>query len=106
MTWLVPLGPGLTKISVLLFYKRIFLGVFFRFASWVLLILSVIWTVAFFFATFRECSAFLDIGSFARPAKTLQCIPSLSGAIGRLWSVAFISSALKQFSQRRARISC
>jgi hypothetical protein len=46
---------GLTKISVLLFYKRIFRGPLFSLLTNVLIILVSAWTVAFFFANLLKC---------------------------------------------------
>lgn len=51
--WLAALGPGLTKLSVLLFYKRIFVGKVFNITNWTLLVLSASWTIGGFFSNFR-----------------------------------------------------
>lgn len=50
---MLALGP--TKLSVLLFYRRIFQGKIFDIASWTLIILVSIWTIAFFFTNLFVC---------------------------------------------------
>ncbi|CAF9939787.1 MAG: hypothetical protein ALECFALPRED_008288 [Alectoria fallacina] len=46
---------GLTKLSVLLLYKRIFRGALFLAFVWTMITVIVIWTVAFFFANMLQC---------------------------------------------------
>lgn len=46
---------GLTKLSVLLLYKRIFHGALFLASVWTMITVIVIWTVAFFFANMLQC---------------------------------------------------
>ena len=46
---------GLTKLSVLLFYKRVFRGNTFNAAVWTMISIICIWTVAFFFANLLQC---------------------------------------------------
>ncbi|MCJ1240292.1 hypothetical protein MMC14_008292 [Varicellaria rhodocarpa] len=50
---LLALGP--TKLSVLLFYRRIFRGKWFNIASWVLIGAVSAWTIAFFFSNLFIC---------------------------------------------------
>lgn len=52
------LGP--TKISVLLFYRRIFRGQIFTVVNWTLIGICTSWTVAFFFANTLECIPITD----------------------------------------------
>ena len=53
LSQMLALGP--TKLSVLLFYRRIFRGRSFDIASWSLIVLVVIWTVAFFITNLIVC---------------------------------------------------
>lgn len=49
---------GFTKLAILLFYKRIFGGAqraFFNTALWIMLGLTVTWTVAYFFSNVLQC---------------------------------------------------
>ena len=46
---------GLIKLSVLLLYRRLFLGRIFGFYSLAMCILIVLWSFAFFFATAFQC---------------------------------------------------
>ncbi|KAI0841504.1 hypothetical protein F5Y06DRAFT_259662 [Hypoxylon sp. FL0890] len=47
---------GMTKISVLLMYKRIFMTPKFRIMVWILIGLSIAWTITFTFALMFSCS--------------------------------------------------
>lgn len=49
------LAFGLTKLSVLLLYKRIFRGAVFMASVWTMITIIVIWTIAFFFANMLQC---------------------------------------------------
>ena len=57
MQWLVVLSAGVTKLSVLLLYKRIFKGKVFDVCTWILLFLSLTWTISFFFGNLRKVSS-------------------------------------------------
>ena len=46
---------GLTKLSVLLFYKRVFRGNTFNVAVWTMISIVSVWTVAFFFSNLLQC---------------------------------------------------
>lgn len=46
---------GLTKLSVLLFYKRVFRGNTFNAAVWTMISIIGVWSVAFFFANLLQC---------------------------------------------------
>ena len=50
--WTAALGEGLTKISILLLYKRIFLGKTFIVSTSIVMALCVTWTISFFFSNF------------------------------------------------------
>jgi hypothetical protein len=47
------IGPA--KISVLLFYNRIFRGKTFTIINWVLIALATMWMIGYFFANLLEC---------------------------------------------------
>ena len=46
---------GLTKLSVLLFYKRVFRGNTFNVAVWSMIAIVSVWTIAFFFSNLLQC---------------------------------------------------
>ncbi|KAI1346045.1 hypothetical protein F5Y01DRAFT_298824 [Xylaria sp. FL0043] len=50
------LALGTLKSSVVMFYRRIFVGDKFRRISSIILLLIILWTTAFFFATVFECN--------------------------------------------------
>lgn len=68
MQWLVVLAPGLTKMSVLLLYRRIFLGKVFRITTWILLVSSSVWTIGFFFGNICKFQIEIAQGLFNRPS--------------------------------------
>lgn len=49
---------GFTKLSVLLFYKRIFKGTFVNTSAWTMIAVTIVWTVAFLFANMFQCWPF------------------------------------------------
>lgn len=53
------LALALIKVSILLFYRRIFLGRAFNVASWVLIGVGVAWGFAFFIVQFAACGTSL-----------------------------------------------
>jgi hypothetical protein len=71
------IGP--TKISVLLFYRRIFSGKLFHLVTWMLIGLVVGWMIAFFFANLLECvpisEAFVNAPGLAGNPKCINAIP-------------------------------
>ncbi|MCJ1313247.1 hypothetical protein MMC25_006924 [Agyrium rufum] len=52
------LGPGFTKLSILLFYQRIFVGKVFNVLTWIAFAITFAWTVGFFFANLLDCIPF------------------------------------------------
>ncbi|MCJ1447904.1 MAG: hypothetical protein MMC23_008416 [Stictis urceolatum] len=54
--WLSALAVGFTKISILFLYRRIFLGKVFLITTNIMVIISVVWTIAFVFANIFECN--------------------------------------------------
>jgi hypothetical protein len=48
---LTKLSLGLTKLSILFFYKKIFaISYRFRIIAWIAIVLSIVWTISFSFA--------------------------------------------------------
>jgi hypothetical protein len=70
---------GLAKISVLLFYRRIFRGTLFNVATWTVIGLVAAWMVAFFFANLLEClpisEAFVNAPGLGGNPKCINAIP-------------------------------
>ena len=64
---------GFTKLSVLLFYKRVFRGNTFNAAVWTMIAIVVVWTVAFFLANVLQCYP-IWINWNASGAQADQCI--------------------------------
>ena len=46
---------GFTKLAVLLFYKRVFKGTAFQVSIWIMIVLTFVWTVGFFFSQLLQC---------------------------------------------------
>jgi hypothetical protein len=71
------IGP--TKISVLLFYRRVFRGTFFHIATCTLIALVSAWVIAFFFANLFECipisEAFVNAPGMGGNPKCIDAIP-------------------------------
>lgn len=55
---LLALGP--IKLSILFFYRRIFLGHLFGFFSWSLIILVILWTLGFLLTLIFDCKTHFD----------------------------------------------
>ncbi|CAG8958362.1 hypothetical protein HYFRA_00011039 [Hymenoscyphus fraxineus] len=49
------LGPGLTRTSILFFYRRIFVGRPFKTVTCFFIVLNMMWTIAFFFGNLLGC---------------------------------------------------
>jgi hypothetical protein len=73
------LAIGPTKISVLLFYRRIFRGKWFHRATWTLIVFCSAWTISFFFANLFECmpisNAFIHALGTVYNARCIDAIP-------------------------------
>lgn len=54
------LALGMTKLSIMFFYRRIFRGRAFEILSWILVGLSILWTVAWFFLALFQCGGHVD----------------------------------------------
>ncbi|KAF1962133.1 hypothetical protein CC80DRAFT_154805 [Byssothecium circinans] len=71
------IGP--TKISVLLFYRRIFRGKAFNIAVWALIVLVSAWIIGFFFANLFECvpikEAFVNAPGMGGNPKCIDALP-------------------------------
>ena len=52
-----PLALGLTKTSVLFFYRRVFTGQAFNLTSWTLLGVTAIWSVGLWLASLLQCGS-------------------------------------------------
>ena len=66
MQWLAGVSTGFTKLSVLFFYRRIFVGNTFNAVNWSLIVLSTIFTISSFIANLRKLCIF-SIFLFSRP---------------------------------------
>jgi hypothetical protein len=71
------IGP--VKISVLLFYRRIFRGHLFNISTWTVIGLVAAWMVAFFLANLLEClpisEAFVNAPGIGGNPKCINAIP-------------------------------
>lgn len=71
------IGP--TKISVLLFYRRIFRGKVFNIMTWTLIVLVCVWMVAFLFANMFECipitEAFVNAPGLGGNPNCIDAVP-------------------------------
>ncbi|CAD6584913.1 MAG: hypothetical protein ASARMPREDX12_001790 [Alectoria sarmentosa] len=76
---------GFTKISVLLFYKRIFKGTFVKPSVWTMIAVVLIWTVAFFFANLFQCwPLWIDWTGFGSTVD--NCIDTNAMYLAQAWS--------------------
>ncbi|MCJ1326857.1 hypothetical protein MMC10_003523 [Thelotrema lepadinum] len=77
MQLLPTIALGFTKVSVLFFYRRIFVGVTFNKVTVVLMAVSVIWAVSFVLATVFQCVPVYQLWTSFRFAWT-HCIDTVS----------------------------
>ena len=66
-----------TKLSILLFYRRIFRGPMFEISVWILISIVVIWGISFFFATLLECVPIYQVWTtlYGQPRKCYEYLP-------------------------------
>ena len=76
---------GFTKLTVLLFYKRIFSGPLFMAAVWTMIGITCIWTTAFFFSELLQCFP-LSVNWSEYGNAFDQCIDSNKMMIAQAWS--------------------
>ncbi|KAL8832109.1 MAG: hypothetical protein Q9191_000466 [Dirinaria sp. TL-2023a] len=79
---------GFTKLAVLLFYKRIFTGKVFKALIWVMIVLSFVWTVGFFFSQLLQCVP-LSVNWSKYGGTTAQCIDVNKMILAQAWSDVF-----------------
>jgi len=108
---------GIIKISVVLFYRRIFVGKIFQHWSIVLLVLIGLWTVAFFFSLVFWCGAhptaswtnFKDILKYCVDLADLELAFAVSDAITDVLVIVTpipILWTLKMSVNRRIVLTC
>lgn len=76
---------GLTKLSVLLFYKRVFRGNTFNAAVWTMISIISVWTVAFFFANLLQCYP-ISTNWEASGAQVSSCINTNMMYLAQAWT--------------------
>ena len=76
---------GLTKLSVLLFYKRVFRGNTFNFAVWTMISIVGVWSVAFFFANLLQCYP-IWLNWEASGAQATSCIQTNMMYLAQAWT--------------------
>ena len=76
---------GFTKLSVLLFYKRVFRGNTFNAAVWTMIGIVFVWTVSFFFANLLQCYP-IWINWNASGAQADQCIKTNAMYLAQAWT--------------------
>lgn len=77
---------GFTKLAVILFYRRIFITRTFSIISWVMIGLTIIWTIAFFAANLLQC---LPISENWRLPDPGACIQTTMMYLAQAWSDMF-----------------
>lgn len=76
---------GFTKLSVLLFYKRIFKGTFVKPSVWTMIGVVVVWTLGFFFANLFQCwPLWIDWTNFGFTYQ--NCINTNAMYLAQAWS--------------------
>lgn len=76
---------GLTKLSVLLFYKRVFRGDTFNAAVWTMMGIVGVWFVAFFFANLLQCYP-ISVNWVDSGAQNTSCINTNMMYIAQAWT--------------------
>ena len=76
---------GLTKFSVLLFYKRVFRGDTFNAAVWTMMSIIGVWTTAFFFANLLQCYP-IWLNWEASGAQVSSCINTNMMYLAQAWT--------------------
>ena len=76
---------GLTKLSVLLFYKRVFRGNTFNAAVWTMISIVGVWTTAFFFANLLQCYP-IQLNWEASGALAASCIQTNTMYLAQAWT--------------------
>lgn len=76
---------GLTKLSVLLFYKRVFRGDTFNTAVWTMISMIGVWSVAFFFANLLQCYP-IWYNWEASGAQANSCIQTNTMYLAQAWT--------------------
>ena len=76
---------GLTKLSVLLFYKRVFRGNTFNAAVWTMISIIGVWTVAFFFVNLLQCYP-ISLNWEASGAQADSCIKTNTMYLAHAWT--------------------
>ncbi|CAD6566144.1 MAG: hypothetical protein ASARMPREDX12_007561 [Alectoria sarmentosa] len=76
---------GLTKLSVLLFYKRVFRGNTFNAAVWTMISIIGVWFVAFFFANLLQCYP-IELNWEASGAQATSCIQTNTMYLAQAWT--------------------
>ena len=82
---IVVLTFGCTKLSVLLFYKRIFKAQIFQALLWVMIALTIVWIIGFFFSQLLQCIPFsVNFSKYGNLPG--QCIDVNRMMIAQAWS--------------------
>ncbi|CAD6590567.1 MAG: hypothetical protein ASARMPREDX12_004421 [Alectoria sarmentosa] len=79
---------GLTKVAVVLFYRRIFTVRTFSIISWVMIGLTITWTIAFFAANLLQCSP-ISYNWASLDATSGTCIHTTMMYLAQAWSDVF-----------------
>ena len=84
---------GLTKLTVLLLYRRIFTGDVFRRVVWIGYAIVFAWTVGFFFASLLQCWP-ISINWTGFGGDTAYCVNSNIMLVAHAWSDCFTDVAI------------
>lgn len=76
---------GLTKLSVLLFYKRVFRGNTFNAAVWTMITIIGVWSVAFIFANLLQCYP-ISLNWEDSGASASSCIQTNTMYLAQAWT--------------------
>ncbi|KAI4146133.1 MAG: hypothetical protein LQ340_006034 [Diploschistes diacapsis] len=76
-----------TKLSVIFFYRRIFVGIVFNIASWTLITIVLLWSVGYFFANLFECKP-IEANWVANGVSS-TCVDELTMYISESWTDVF-----------------
>lgn len=88
--WMAPFSFGSAKLSMLFFYRSIFRGMVFNVLSWIMIVIVILWTLAFFGVVVFQCGVRIDL-LWSSGAKVEEfCAPGFNIVMANTGTDAFI----------------
>jgi hypothetical protein len=86
---MAPLLFGSAKLSALFFYRHIFRGTLFNIISWAMIVIVILWTIAFFGVVIFQCGVRVDLLWSSGAIVKEQCAPGFNIAISNAGTDVF-----------------